>query len=792
VLSILIILALFFPRMASAVGDASTRFNIFVPPNNELLGRDVLIAITALSDSTICQVIDDSTDGDNDDTYRNLRLDRGQTLVRFLKDGLVNDDSGGKWDGDYFHIQSNKPIIVLASTASEWQHDWMPADNKRMRGLCFYIYVPPLVLGMRDLDVVAYDNDTDVILQRISTFPQTETGKSQVDFKTAETILRHTLQSGEDLYCRNNIGAQSLVPGATYYLTATKEVAVQMGSLTKNFRDGGGYVPSQNGSVAGSLFYFFLPGEFARKELRIVSYQNNARVDLYGYGTGWQPVKSWTLSSYEHADWINTDVTYDYYKISSTGPIAVFESNALETTPSPYTADIYTFVATENGNGAGKKFVVYIPPPAIEDHIVNQRSTLSHLLIYSHLDNTTIKVVDTFTGGTVFQRQQTLAADGFWDVKIDLSTYQRIQGTSGTVRGSHSYLTVTSDKNIAVTNTNFNDNWMTYAASVLVPTPTLTLATDKKQVQDSEAFVLSMDGENSEEQILNDASLVLDLPQGVTMASVTNSPEMGTYRQVGRQLIWSGFNIPPHTRYSAQLHFTAQSGETFVPYNGIYEFRGLLGGYNLADRYSSQASAVIKHVATIAPLPAAILVSATRSAADSCILLNWTYSGTTAITGFVLTKTSTDGKTVLDTVAATLRSLNDCKIRYETGYTYSVKAFDSHQTSPESNQIAVPAVVREQKTEFEIYPYPNPVSPDHPGPLYFHYELSQAADISIRLVDVAGDRVAGLVQTRPAGTGELEMNITDLQTDVYFYIADVFFRDTGTQRKKIGKIAIVQ
>jgi hypothetical protein len=790
--SILLSLLILFPRHAGAVGEASTRFNIFVPPNNELLGRDVLIAVTALSDSTIVQIIDDNADGDDDDSYQDLRLDRGQSLIHFLKDGLVNDDSGGKWDGDYFHILATKPVIVLASTASEWQHDWLPADNKRMRGLSYYIYVPPVVQAMRDLDVVAYENDTEVILQRVSSFPRTTTGISQVDFVHAETVFRHTLQEGEDLICRNNIGIQLLTPGATYYLTASKEVTVQMGSLTRNMRDGGGYVPSQNGSVAGSLFYFFLPGESARKELRIVSYQSSNRVDLYGYGAGWQPVQNWTLGSYEHADWINTSVPYDYYRITSTAPVAVFESNALETTPSPYTADINTFVATENGNGAGKKFVVYIPPPAIEGNIVNQRATLSHLLIYSHLDNTTVRIVDTYTGGAVFQQQQNLAADGLWDVKIDLTQYQRIQGTSGSIRGSHSYLTVTSDKNIAVMNTNFNDNWMTYGASVLVPTPVIDLGSDKTEVEDGEAFTLNAGCMNTEDQTLSDATLVLDLPAGVTVTKVENSSELGTSRQAGNQLFWEGFTIPPAAQYSVQVHLTALAGESYVLYDDFYEFRALVSGSHLSDRYSSQASAVVKHIAPQLPLPAPVLVTAVRTEPDTCIALNWTFPGTMAISGFVLTRISTDGVISADTLAAAARSELDCDVELESGYIYYVTAFDTHQASPESNRLDVPAVEPEPRGKFEIFPYPNPLMSGDPGPLYFHYSITQSADITITLVDVAGDRVGTIVESRPAGSGDIALAQIELQADVYFYVAEVVYRNDGSTRRKIGKIAIIK
>ncbi|RMG59348.1 MAG: hypothetical protein D6722_22395, partial [Bacteroidetes bacterium] len=49
-----------------ATGEASTYFEIFVPPNNDAVGRDVCLIVTALYDSTSFQIVDDGMDGDTD------------------------------------------------------------------------------------------------------------------------------------------------------------------------------------------------------------------------------------------------------------------------------------------------------------------------------------------------------------------------------------------------------------------------------------------------------------------------------------------------------------------------------------------------------------------------------------------------------------------------------------------------------------------------------------------------------------------------------------------------------
>jgi len=115
--------------------DASTQFNVYVPPNN-IQGRDVLLIVTAVSayDTTV-SVVDDGADGDTDDTYLNRSLQRGQSQLVWLRDGGVNDDAGGKWDGDYFLVTANHPVVVQMATQSNWQHDWVPSDGKSGLGM---------------------------------------------------------------------------------------------------------------------------------------------------------------------------------------------------------------------------------------------------------------------------------------------------------------------------------------------------------------------------------------------------------------------------------------------------------------------------------------------------------------------------------------------------------------------------------------------------------------------------------------------------------------------------------
>ena len=95
-----------------ANGAPSTYFNLYVPPNNDAVQRNVALIITAIQDSTSFTITDDNADGDEDDTVSGILM-AGQSYILYIKDNGVNDDaqyaSGGtlKRDGDYFIVNSN-------------------------------------------------------------------------------------------------------------------------------------------------------------------------------------------------------------------------------------------------------------------------------------------------------------------------------------------------------------------------------------------------------------------------------------------------------------------------------------------------------------------------------------------------------------------------------------------------------------------------------------------------------------------------------------------------------------
>lgn len=73
---------------------------------------------------------------------------------------------------------------------------------------------------------------------------------------------------GQDLIYSSAEGRNLMSSGETYVIESSKPVTLQYGALFGNERDGGGYVPSSNGSSAGELFYFEFPFKAAQPENR--------------------------------------------------------------------------------------------------------------------------------------------------------------------------------------------------------------------------------------------------------------------------------------------------------------------------------------------------------------------------------------------------------------------------------------------------------------------------------------------------------------------------------------------
>ncbi|MFM7486241.1 MAG: hypothetical protein ACKO13_04885, partial [Cytophagales bacterium] len=65
-----------------AQGEASTYFNVFVPPNNDPVKRNVCLVVTAIFDDTHFEIEDDGADGDTDDSTSGT-LSKGQSYILY-------------------------------------------------------------------------------------------------------------------------------------------------------------------------------------------------------------------------------------------------------------------------------------------------------------------------------------------------------------------------------------------------------------------------------------------------------------------------------------------------------------------------------------------------------------------------------------------------------------------------------------------------------------------------------------------------------------------------------------
>lgn len=471
--------------IAYATGEPSTYFQIYVAPNNDAVQRDICLIVTAIYDNTEFQIIDDGQDGDVDDSKSGV-LNAGQSYILYIRDNGINDDaryaSGGvlKWDGDYFIVKSDKLVYASQSANSDWQHDWLPSVDKSSIGQKFIVYAPKITSSNRDINVFAYQDNTVVDFYKISTQPKTNTGFTDVNLENPIKVFSKTINIGQDIIYASAEGRNVMISGETYLIIANKPITVQYGSLFGNERDGGGYVPTSNGSSSGQLMYFAVPYQAAgEQEIRIVSWDDANTVQLDRYVNGsWVAVKSFTLNRLGSGDWVgksNGNVSYsNVFRITCTNGkrVSVFEGNWFET-GSPGTSDMATMVSSENGTTAGKNFLTYIAPPGNETNVTNPFTGLkfggsfSHLYLFSKT-GATVTVKDAFTNGQDFSKTFTIAPERYADCTISLAEWKNIYNGTGTSVGPEKpYLVVTSDKDIAVLNSNFNDNWMCYTGSSL-------------------------------------------------------------------------------------------------------------------------------------------------------------------------------------------------------------------------------------------------------------------------------------------------------------------------------------
>lgn len=226
-----IALALLRPAPAAALEEShvGTHFQVFVPPNAGTVSRATALVVTAQAGSAaapcVVDAIDDGADGDGDDSQLGVKLAKGESLVIYPKGGAVNDDFGGKADGDYFVIDATLPVSVLIASDSDWEHDWAPATSGTLRGSEFFLYAQPGSVSTRDADVFAYENATHVEIYDVTGGAPivSTTGVARVVPRSGAPILSADLNEGEDLNRRYGLGKDIFTPGHVYQVVSTRD-----------------------------------------------------------------------------------------------------------------------------------------------------------------------------------------------------------------------------------------------------------------------------------------------------------------------------------------------------------------------------------------------------------------------------------------------------------------------------------------------------------------------------------------------------------------------------------------
>lgn len=529
-----VICFLFWGSYVWAQSEPSTYFNVFIPPNNEAVQRNVALIITAVSDSTYFTIADDGMDGDNDDQVTGMLM-AGQSYILYIKDNGINDDaryaSGGVLarNGDYFTIRSNKIVYASMSTDSDWQHDFVPSVSKKSIGQKFFVYAPKVSSSPRDLNVFAYDSATTISIYKISTVPTTQTGYTNIDLARKQLVVQKTIHPGQDIIHYFTEGRDVMQTGGTYLIEANKDVSVQYGALWGNARDGGGYVPSSNGSGSGNLFYFAVPYQSnGEQEIRIVSWDDSNTVQLSRYQNGnWISMNTWALNKLKPADWVgkqNGNATYPtVFRVScSAGKrVSVMEANWMET-GSTTTSDMSTMLSSESGTSSGKKFLAYMLPPSSEGNVVNPftgqpfAGSISHFYLFAGSKKTVVTIKDAKTNGLVLNKTYSIDSGRYADAFFTMAEWQRIYNGTGTPSGpERPYVVIEATEHIAVLSTNFNDNWMSYFGSSLPQSFTQSGSLSSDVANPGEIVTLNSNIEVSGTKPLENATIEVKIASGL-------------------------------------------------------------------------------------------------------------------------------------------------------------------------------------------------------------------------------------------------------------------------------------
>jgi len=596
-------------------GGAGTKFQMYVPPTNENVNRPVCMVITAFADSTSIVLTDDNSDGDNDDSYSGMLM-RGQSYVCYMKDGAVNDDAGGKWDGDYFTVTSTKPVIVYQATDSDWEHDFIPADNGTMTGNTFFFYVNTSPFSNRDINVFTYFDTTNVRINDISVSGMNNTGLTSVNpLPNNNLLVNVNLNINQDLIHTLSSGINLLNNGKSYMITTSKPVSVQYGALSTNAREAGAFVPGRTGSTLDSLFYFNIPKDYAKEqELRIASYSNSVtfKVDYLNTSNVWTALQTSSLSQYGVANFINTgSVTARKFRAyTNSGKVSIFEGNYLKTSSNATTSDIYTYAASDRGNNAGKNLVVYLPQPSSIGNCVipgtNQKYTslaadglFTHLFIYANYDASAVRIRDNNLAGLI-DTTVNLSAGKFYDFKVNKVKYNQLSSNNTTIP----YLRITSSQPVNVASCNWSTDWMCFANDAIADNVNVINNTTKTDITTTDTCSYFAYLTNRSGVSLSGTSVTVTIPDGIEYqsSSFTNKAGVnlgaGTYTAGTTQstIKWNGFALTPADTLRIKIvgkgevnYYTGNP----IQNNTSVSISTILKGKALTDTLSAQNSSAV-------------------------------------------------------------------------------------------------------------------------------------------------------------------------------------------------------
>ena len=666
---------------------AANHFQVFVPPNNDRTARYSAIVVTAMAgsadDPCVVDLIDDDADGDGDDSVIGASLTKGQSVVQYIKDGTYNDDffdttnpGANTWDGDYFIVDATKPVNVQIVTDSDWQHDWVPSDNGTLRGNTFFLFSND---DNRDVNVIAYDDDTRVSVHEISTSALAGSGITSVGAK-GPALLRLDLDRGEDAAIRNGSGDKLLSRGRTYMVTATKPITVLHGALVgSRVRDGGGFVPGVNGSTTSNEFYFNIPhdpGREAEQELRVVAASDDVTTTLSGWsdeGNTWELIQTDTLDRLEHLDYVGGDHTLFRLETNSEDQlVSVFEANWLET-GAIGTSDIMSFASALYEADNSANFMVYLGPPGIETNTATG-DVLSHVYISSKEALTGVVIQDAHSAGAIFSRTVDVPANGIVDIQIDRATYAALDQSSAGVRP---YLNIKSPGHVSVAMSNWNDNWMAYATSVDLRDPDVTIRAPETLSQ-GQPDVLKGQVTNLGETELSNTTLSVELPAGVAVLRASyDGIDANTIRE-GEGMTEVIFELGTLEARDA-ITFTIEV--ELEPEGGtpgeLLSFDAVVAGDRDTDRVGATAAAVTEIIGT----NGATLRALSATPRERLVELEWVANVPTGQTASIELQRSTAptgpfttlyNTTHAGTGSATVLSYTDTSAENEITYYYRV------------------------------------------------------------------------------------------------------------------------